>query len=211
MNAFSFSPSPWNFWPVMSQAVRKNNFSTSIPRGQNPRFLDFPTPRFLDFLIPRFLDFPIPRFLDFPIPRFLDFLVSDLPFYWSQQGSLRRIDPWVRWERGQVGIREFVRRRRRRRRRRRLGPSGWAHVGPTHEKNWGKFLKILFTHEKMEANSWKYFSPMKRMEANLGPQKSKNQKFSKSKSVLPKLSARFFYAGERRPRSIWGPPGPFFP
>ena len=24
-----------------------------------------------------------------------------------------------------------------------------------------KFLKIFFTHEKMEANSWKYFSPMK--------------------------------------------------
>ena len=52
---------------------------------------------------------------------------------------------------------------------------------------------------------------MNKLEANMGPQKSKNQKFSKSKSVLPKLSARFFYAGERRPRPIWGPPGPFFP
>ena len=48
------------------------------------------------------------------------------------------------------------------------------------------------------------------MEANLGPQKSKNQKFSKSKSVLPKMSARFFYPGKRRPRPIWGPPGQFF-
>ena len=40
MNAFNFSPTPWNFWPVMSQAVRKPCFSTSIPRGQNPRFPD---------------------------------------------------------------------------------------------------------------------------------------------------------------------------
>ena len=24
------------------------------------------------------------------------------------------------------------------------------------------------------------------------------------------MSARFFYAGKRRPRPIWGPPGPFF-
>ena len=30
---------------------------------------------------------------------------------------------------------------------------GGPHVGPTHEKNGGKFLKIFFTHEKMEANS----------------------------------------------------------
>ena len=28
------------------------------------------------------------------------------------------------------------------------GPSGWAHVGPTHEKIGGRFLKICFTHEK---------------------------------------------------------------
>ena len=33
-------------------------------------------------------------------------------------------------------------------------------------KNGGKFLKIIFTHEKLEAKSWKYFSPMKKMEAN---------------------------------------------
>ena len=32
------------------------------------------------------------------------------------------------------------------------GPSGWAHVGPTHEEIGGKFLKIFFTHEKLEAN-----------------------------------------------------------
>ena len=33
-------------WSVIRQAVRKPCFSTSIPRGQNPRFLDFPIPRF---------------------------------------------------------------------------------------------------------------------------------------------------------------------
>ena len=42
------------------------------------------------------------------------------------------------------------------------------------------------------------------------PKKSKKLKFSKSKSVLPKMSAIFFHAGKRRPRLIWGPPGPFF-
>ena len=47
MNAVSFSPTPWNFWPVMSQAVRKPCFSTSIPRGQNPIF---PPPPPLDEL-----------------------------------------------------------------------------------------------------------------------------------------------------------------
>ena len=52
---------------------------------------------------------------------------------------------------------------------------------------------------------------MKKWRQIRDPQKSQNQKFSKSKSVLPKLSARFSYAGERRPRPIWGPPGPFFP
>ena len=33
-----------NFWPVMSQAVRKPCFSTSIPRGPNLCILDFQTP-----------------------------------------------------------------------------------------------------------------------------------------------------------------------
>ena len=33
-----------NFWPVISQAVRKPCFSTSIPRGPNLCILDFQTP-----------------------------------------------------------------------------------------------------------------------------------------------------------------------
>ena len=33
MTAIDFSPTPWNFCPVMSQAVRKPCFSTSIPLG----------------------------------------------------------------------------------------------------------------------------------------------------------------------------------
>ena len=37
VNAFNFSSSHWNFWSVMSQAVRKPSFSTSIPRRQNPQ------------------------------------------------------------------------------------------------------------------------------------------------------------------------------
>ena len=37
---------------------------------------------------------------------------------YRSRGPCDIFDPWVRWERGQVGIWEFVRRRRRRRRRR---------------------------------------------------------------------------------------------
>ena len=40
MDTVDFSPIPSNFCLVMSQAVRKPCFSTSIPRGQNPRFPD---------------------------------------------------------------------------------------------------------------------------------------------------------------------------
>ena len=40
MNAINFSQTSWNFCPVMNQAVRKPCFSTSIARGQNPRFPD---------------------------------------------------------------------------------------------------------------------------------------------------------------------------
>merc|ERR1712025_1090043 len=65
------------------------------------------------------------------------------------------------------------------------GPSGWAHAGP----------------------KWAHVGPKPEIR---DPKKSKKQKFSKSKSVLPKMSAIFFHAGIRRPRPIWGPPGPFF-
>ena len=42
------------------------------------------------------------------------------------------------------------------------------------------------------------------------PKKVQKIKFSKSKSVLPKMSARFFHAGKKRPRPIWGHLGTFF-
>ena len=45
MNAVNFSPTPWNFWPVMSQAFRKPSCLTSIPMGN---ILDFQTPPALD-------------------------------------------------------------------------------------------------------------------------------------------------------------------
>merc|ERR1711907_390778 len=48
------------------------------------------------------------------------------------------------------------------------------------------------------------------MEAILGPKKSKNQKFSKSKSVLPKLSARFFMPEKGVPAPFGAFPGNFF-
>ena len=40
MVAFNFSTTPWCLWHVMNQAVRKPCFPISIPRGQNPRFLN---------------------------------------------------------------------------------------------------------------------------------------------------------------------------
>ena len=38
MKAFTFSPTPWNLWPVMSGAIRKPCFSSPTPKGENPRF-----------------------------------------------------------------------------------------------------------------------------------------------------------------------------
>ena len=89
-----------------------------------------------------------------------------------------------------------------------LGPSGWAHAGPT-------LVGPSWAHvggPKLGPSGWahagpKWVGPSQKFGT---PKKSKNQKFSKSKSVLPKMSARFFYAGKKRPRPIWGPPGPFF-
>ena len=49
VNAVNFSPTPWNVSPVISQAVRKPCFSTSIPWGQNPRFPDYWIFLFPDF------------------------------------------------------------------------------------------------------------------------------------------------------------------
>ena len=46
------------------------------------------------------------------------------------------------------------------------GPSGWAHVGPTHEKNGGKFLKIFFTHEKNGGKFLNIFFTHEKMEAD---------------------------------------------
>ena len=45
---------------------------------------------------------------------------------------------------------------------------------------------------------------------NLGPNKSK-KKISKSKSVLPKMSARSGLVGKNPPSPIWGHLRPFFP
>ena len=88
-----------------------------------------------------------------------------------------------------------------------MGPRG-AHPC----KIGGKFLKICFTHEK----KWRQipeniFHPGKNWRQIGDPKKSKSQKFSKSKSVLLQIVGEVFYAGERRPRPIWDPPGPFFP
>ena len=42
------------------------------------------------------------------------------------------------------------------------------------------------------------------------PKNPKTENSQNQKSVLPKMSARFFYAGKRRPHPIWGLPGSFF-
>ena len=78
-------------------------------------------------------------------------------------------------------------------------------------KKWRQIPENIFHQwKKWRQIPENVFSPMKQKWMQIwDPKKIKNQKFSKSKSVLPKLSARFFYAGERRPRPIWGPPGPF--
>ena len=79
------------------------------------------------------------------------------------KGPCDVFDPWVRWERGQVGIWEFVRRRRGRRRR--PEPlalpeplaNSWKYFSPIKIRT--KFLKTFFTHIR-RSDSWKYFSPI---------------------------------------------------
>ena len=65
------------------------------------------------------------------------------------------------------------------------GPSGWAQAG----------------------SKWAQAGPKPEI---WDPKKSKKYKFSKSKSVLPKMSARSGLVGKNPPRPIWAPLGPFF-
>ena len=44
----------------------------------------------------------------------------------------------------------------------------------------------------------------------MGPQKIQKSKVLKIKIRSAQIVGEFFCAGERRPRPIWGPPGPFF-
>ena len=95
------------------------------------------------------------------------------------------------------------------------GPSGWAHVGPTWAhpwKNWGQFPENIFhPWKKLRQIPENIFHPWKNWRQIWDPKKSKNQKFSKSKSVLPNCRRGFFMPEKKRPRPIWGPPGQFFP
>ena len=78
------------------------------------------------------------------------------------------------------------------------GPSGWAHVGPKWVGPSGAQVggpKLGPGGPKPEI--W-------------DPKKSKKQKFSKSKSVLLKMSAIFFKPEKEPPGRIWGPLCPFF-
>ena len=70
-----------------------------------------------------------------------------------------------------------------------LGPSGWAHAGP-----------------KWVGPSWAQVGPSQKFGT---PKKSKNQKFSKSKSVLPKMSARFFMPEKNVPAPFGALPAHF--
>ena len=73
------------------------------------------------------------------------------------------------------------------------GPSraqAWAQAGPSRAQAWAQA-------GPKPGPSWE-------------PKKSKKTKFSKSKSVLPKMSGRSGLVGQNPPGPIPGPLGPFF-
>ena len=99
------------------------------------------------------------------------------------------------------------------------GPSGWAHVGPKWVgppwgppmKKWGKFLKIFFTNEKIGGKFLKICFTHEKNGGRFGTPKIQKSKVLKIKIRSAQIVGEFFfYAGERRPRPIWGPPGQFF-
>ena len=90
--------------------------------------------------------------------------------------------------------------------------SGGAGAGDVWAHAWAQARAQAWTQAWAQAGaklgpSWAQAGP------KVGaPKKYKNQKFPKSKSVLPKMSARFFLPRKKKlSRAIWGPPGPFFP
>ena len=77
------------------------------------------------------------------------------------------------------------------------GPS-WAQVGgPTPGPSWAQVGGPKLGPGGPKPEIW-------------DPKKSKKQKFSKSKSVLPKMSGIFFLAGKRPSRPHLGPSRPIF-
>ena len=109
------------------------------------------------------------------------------------KGPCDVFDPWVRWERGQVGIWEFVRRRRRRRRwRRRLEIWEPGNLWIWRSGNleiWGSGNPEIWRSGDLEIQKLEFQTIKKR-----------NSKF---KSVLPKMSARSGLVGKKPPGPIW--------
>ena len=107
-------------------------------------------------------------------------------FHYRSKGPCDVFDPWVRWERGQVGIWEF---------------SSSAASGNLGTWKFG-ILGIwrsgdLKIQKFWDLGTWKF--------KILGSQKSKKWKVSKIKSVLPKMSARSGLVGKKSSRPYLGP------
>ena len=89
------------------------------------------------------------------------------------------------------------------------GPSGWAHVGPMWVGPRGTHVGPMWVgprgaHVGGPKPTWAQAK-------KLGPQKNKKKiKFSKSKSVLPKMSARSGLVGKNPPGTVWAHLGQFF-
>ena len=77
-------------------------------------------------------------------------------------------------------------------------------------KNGGKFLKICFTHEKIGGKFLKIFFTHETIGGKFGTPKIQKSKVLKIKIRSAQIVGEVFYAGEKRPRPIWGPPGSFF-
>ena len=109
---------------------------------------------------------------------------SGNPSGWAQAGP-----KWVGPRRAQVGGPT-------------PGPSGWAQAGPM----WVGPSRAHVGGPMLGPSGWAQAGPKPKI---WDPKESKKLKFSKSKSVLPKMSARSGLVGKNLPGPIWAHLGHF--
>ena len=90
------------------------------------------------------------------------------------------------------------------------GPSGWAHVGPTHERNGVKFLKICFTHEKNGGKFLKIFFTHEKIGGKVGTPTNPKIKSSQNQNPFCPNCRRGFLCRRKASPPHLGPSRPIF-